>query len=107
VKGLQSAILGGLKPGSYNVRLIFCEPDGSEKLPVFSVGVNGDQIIGELNVVEKAGGVRRGYVLEATSVSIGEEGNLGLISGRKLGRPFFPGSTYGVAFSRFMKCIFR
>ncbi|MDC0291185.1 malectin, partial [Akkermansiaceae bacterium] len=76
VKGLHSAILGGLMPGSYDVRLVFCEPDGSEKLPVFSVVVNGDQIIDELNVVEKAGGVRRGYVLEATSVSIGDEGNL-------------------------------
>ena len=94
-------------PGSYDVRLVFCEPDGSEKLPVFSVVVNGDQIIDELNVVEKAGGVRRGYVLEATSVSIGMKEISGLILFRKLGRPFFLGSTYGVPISRLVKSIFR
>ncbi|MDB4757440.1 PQQ-binding-like beta-propeller repeat protein [Akkermansiaceae bacterium] len=91
VKGLHSAILGGLMPGSYDVRLVFCEPDGSEKLPVFSVVVNGDQIIDELNVVEKAGGVRRGYVLEATSVRIGDEGNLRIDLGPKTGKTVLSG----------------
>jgi len=91
VKGLHSAILGGLMPGSYDVRLVFCEPDGSEKLPVFSVAVNGDQIIDELNVVEKAGGIRRGYVLEATSVRIGDEGNLRIDLGPKTGKTVLSG----------------
>lgn len=91
VKGLHSAILGGIKPGNYNVRLVFCEPDDLEKLPVFSVAVNGEQIIGELNVVEKAGGVRRGYVLEATSVSIGEGGNLRIDLGQKTGKTVLSG----------------
>jgi hypothetical protein len=58
---------------------------------VFSVGVNGDQIIGELNVVEKAGGVRRGYVLEAASVSIGGEGNLRIDLGPKTGKTVLSG----------------
>ncbi|MDB4478638.1 malectin, partial [Akkermansiaceae bacterium] len=91
VKGLHSAILGGLMPGSYDLRLVFCEPDGSEKLPVFSVAVNGDQIIDELNVVEKAGGIRRGYVLEATSVRIGDEGNLRIDLGPKTGKTVLSG----------------
>ncbi len=78
-------------PGSYDVRLVFCEPDGSEKLPVFSVAVNGDQIIDELNVVEKAGGIRRGYVLEATSVRIGDEGNLRIDLGPKTGKTVLSG----------------
>jgi hypothetical protein len=70
---------------------LFCEPDGSEKLPVFSVGVNGDQTIGELNFGEKAGGVRRGYVLEATSVRIRDEGNLRIDLGPKTGKTVLSG----------------
>ena len=73
------------------MRLVFCEPDDLEKLPVFSVAVNGEQIIGELNVVEKARGVRRGYVLETTSVSIGDEGNLRIDLGPKTGKTVLSG----------------
>jgi len=48
-------------------------------------------IIGELNVVKKAGGVRRGYVLEATSIRIGYKGNLRIDLGPKVGKTVFSG----------------
>ena len=55
------------------------------------VAVNGDQIIGDLNVVKEAGGVRKGYVLEATSVGIGKEGNLRIDLGPKTGKTVLSG----------------
>lgn len=91
VRGIQSATLGGIKPGNYDVRLVFCETDEQEKQSVFSVAVNGDQIIGDLNVVKEAGGVRKGYVLEATSVRIGNEGNLRIDLSPKTGKTVLSG----------------
>ena len=76
VRGIRSATLGGIKPGSYRVRLVFCEPEGQDGSSVFSVAVNGEKVAGGLDVVREAGGVRKGYVLEVASVGVGADGNL-------------------------------
>ncbi len=76
VRGIRSANLGGIKPGNYRVRLIFCEPEEQEGSSVFSITVNGKQVAGGLDVVREAGGVRKGHVLELASVGVGDDGNL-------------------------------
>lgn len=74
VRGIRSATLGGIKPGNYHVRLVFCEPEDQDEVSVFSVAVNGEQVAGDLDVVKKAGGVRKGYVLEVASIAVGDNG---------------------------------
>ena len=76
VRGIRSASLRGIKPGSYRVRLVFCEPEEQDGLSIFSVAVNGEKVAGGLDVVREAGGVRKGYVLEVASVGVGADGNL-------------------------------
>jgi hypothetical protein len=76
VRAIRSANLGGIKPGNYRVKLYFCEPEEQDVASVFSIAINQDQVADELNVVRKAGGVRKGCVLEVDSVSIGEDGKL-------------------------------
>ncbi|MFT6178426.1 MAG: hypothetical protein ACJAQT_001272 [Akkermansiaceae bacterium] len=76
VRGIRSATLGGIKPGSYRVRLVFCEPEKQDKSSVFAVAVNGKKIAGSLDVVREAGGVRKGYILEVPSVGVAAAGKL-------------------------------
>jgi hypothetical protein len=73
VRGIRSAILGGIKPGSYRVRLVFCEPEEQKGSSVFSITVNGAQVASGLDVVKEAGGVRKGHVLEVGSVGVGDD----------------------------------
>ncbi len=76
VRGIRSATLGGIKPGSYRVRLVFCEPGERDGSSVFAIEVNGKQVASALDVVREAGGVRKGHVLEVASVGVGDDGNL-------------------------------
>ena len=76
VRGIRSASLGGIKPGSYRVRLVFCEPERQDGSAVFAVDVNRKKVVGSLDVVKMAGGVRKGYVLEVASVAVGDDGKL-------------------------------
>ena len=76
VRGIRSAKLGGIKSGSYRVRLVFSEPEKKKGGPVFAVSVNGKTVAADLDVVRAAGGVRKGYLLEVPSVTVSEDGNL-------------------------------
>ena len=76
VRGIRSAKLGGIKPGSYQMRLVFCEPEEKNTASIFSVSVNGKTVANDLDVVKLAGGVRRGYLLEVAPVSVGDDGIL-------------------------------
>jgi hypothetical protein len=76
VRGIRSANLGGIKPGRYRVRLVFCEPEEEQEASLFAIVVNGEQVAGGLDVEGKAGGVRKGYVIELASAHVADDGNL-------------------------------
>ena len=76
VRSIRSATLGGIKSGSYRVRLVFCEPEEQDEPSVFTVAVNGKKISDGLDVVKEARGVLKGYLMEISSVDVEDDGQL-------------------------------
>lgn len=76
VRGIRSATLGGLKPGDYQVRLVFCSNVAQREKPVFSISINGEEIAAELDVINKAGGIGKGCILDADAVEVTRDGKL-------------------------------
>jgi hypothetical protein len=76
VRGIRSATLGGIKSGSYRVRLVFCEPEEQDGPSVFTVAVNGKKVADGLDVLKEARGVLKGYLMEISSVDVEDDGQL-------------------------------
>lgn len=75
LEGLTSISVGGLKTGSYTVRLHFAEPGkGPAGARVFSVALQGRPMIEHLDVVSEAGARLRGVVKEWRAIRV--EGSL-------------------------------
>ena len=87
VEGISSFMLGGLlndssNPGegyTYTVRLHFAEPaEISNGERVFDVFLQGNEILRNLDIMEKAGGARRVFVARIEGVEPDENGQLKL-----------------------------
>ena len=72
VKGLQRVSVSGLKPGSYTVRLVFTEPDGSAKLGgrKFAVRLQNQTVSESLDVLAETGGPMRVLTKQISKVAV-------------------------------------
>lgn len=73
VKGLTSLRLAGLRPGGYTLRLYFTEPTArAAGERVFSVSLQGQPLLTDLDILAEAGGPLRALVKQFENVTCSE-----------------------------------
>jgi hypothetical protein len=70
-EGLEGCVIKDLKPGNYLVRLYFAEPDDlGEGHRSQSIKLQGQEFVGDFNIVDEAGGVMRGAVKDFANIHV-------------------------------------